>query len=72
MKWVVIQTNIAQHPEEPIIKEFETTDGPARFDELQEILDREERNDMNITAVPLTQLLIALGYIESDETETVE
>ena len=68
MKWVVIQTNLAQCPEQPIIKEIET----LGVEDLMEYLRIHERNDMNITAVPLTQLLIAIGIIEECEKETVE
>ncbi len=68
MKWIVIQTNLAQCPEEPIIKVIEA----SGLDELMERLRDEERNDMNITAVPLTKLLTEVGIIEECEKETVE
>ena len=42
------------------------------LEELTEQIEDEERNDMNITAVPVTKLLIAMGIIEPDETQTVE
>ena len=68
MKWVVIHSNLAQCPEQPIIKEIET----VGIDDLMEYLRINERNDMNITAVPLTKLLIDIGIIEECEKETVE
>lgn len=59
-KWLVIQSNLAQCPEEPMLKMVDVDD----YDELMEILDDEERNCMNITAVPVKDVLIALGYIQ--------
>jgi len=68
MKWVIIQTNLANWPEDPVIEEYEAKD----LDDLLRHMDDVERNDANITAVPLTKLAIALDIIESDETSTLE
>jgi len=56
----VIQTNLAQCPDRPIIEEVETHD----VVELVEYLRSNERNDMNITAVPLAKLLTDLGVVD--------
>jgi len=57
MKWLVIQTNLAQCPLEPMLDIVEVRD----IEELQEKLDELERNDMSITAIPLTKRCIKLG-----------
>ena len=72
MKWVIIQTSLAMCPEEPDITLCETTDSEARFEEIREKLDEVERNDMNITAVPLAKLLVGIGHVEPDEVATIE
>jgi len=68
VKWIIIQTNLAHYPEDPDIEEYEAKD----LDDLLKHMDDVERNDANITAVPLTKLATALGIVESDETQTVE
>jgi len=57
---------MAMHPEEPLISEFE-----GNTEQVLEHIREIERNDMNITAVPLTKLLIAINYVEPCEVETV-
>jgi len=55
-------------PEEPEIEEYEAKDTKDLIEHMEAIA----RNDTNITALPLTKLMIALGLIEKCETSTVE
>jgi len=56
MRWLVIQTNLAQCPEEPLLDVVEA----ENVRELKEKLAELERNDMEITAVPLAKVVTKL------------
>ena len=54
-------------PENP---EFTIVEAES-VDELMKLIEEQEHNLYNVTAVPVTSVLQALGIVEPDETITV-
>ena len=72
-KWIIIQTNLAHWPRSPLFSLVEATG----WDELQGELDKLERNDAQITAVPYEPFItaakmISLGVLADDIYELAD